>query len=476
MSDRRAAAVGHAPDLLVIGAGSAGFAAAIAAAELGASVVLAGAGVIGGTCVNIGCVPSKTLIRAVAAVHDANAVTRFAGLAGGARVVDWPALIAQKQALVERLRQAKYTDLLPAYPGIGYVPGQTRFTGQGIEVAVDGTVYRPRKVVIATGAQAALPPIAGIDAVAYLDSTRALELATLPESLLVIGGGVIGCELAQLFARAGVRVTLCCRSRLLPEGEPEVSAALTDSLRGEGMTVYQGMTYQALAQHDRGVRLTGHHAGAPRVVEAARLLVATGRAPSTRHLELQRVGIALERTGGIRVDDFMQTSHPDVYAAGDVTGRDQYVYMAAYGGKLAALNALQGNQRRYDRAAMPAVVFTEPQVATVGLTEAAARTQGIDVVTSLVTLDQVPRFIAAHETVGLIKLVADRASDRLLGGTVFGREAGEVIQSVVLALQAGMTTRALGATLFPYLTAVEGLKLAALGFSKDVARLSCCAG
>jgi mercuric reductase len=303
-----------------------------------------------------------------------------------------------------------------------------------------------------------------------------LELDDLPESLLVIGGGVIGCELAQLFARAGVRVTLCCRSRLLPEGEPEVSEALAACLRREGVTIRQGMRYEAVARDEPGVRLTGFEGGERVTLEAERVLVATGRVPTTRHLHLEQAGIGLNGRGGIRVDGFMQTTCPSIYAAGDVTGREMFVYMAAYGGKLAARNALEGNRERYDSTVMPAVVFTEPQVATVGLSEAAARAHGIDVVTSLVTLDQVPRFIAARETEGLIKLVADRRTDRLLGGTVFGREAGDVIQTVVMALKAGMTTAALGETLFPYLTAVEGLKLAAQGFRNDLAKLSCCAG
>jgi mercuric reductase len=476
MADHCANEADREPDLLVIGAGSAGFSAAITAAQLGARVVIAGEGVIGGTCVNVGCVPSKTLIRALATVHDANAATRFDGIESGASVVDWKALLAQKQALVEHLRRAKYEDLLPEYPGITLVEGRAQFTGQATEVTVGETVYRPRKVVIATGAQAALPPINGIHGVPLLDSTRALELDDLPESLLVIGGGVIGCELAQLFARAGVRVTLCCRSRLLPEGEPEVSEALAACLRREGVTIRQGMRYEAVARDEPGVRLTGFEGGERVTLEAERVLVATGRVPTTRHLHLVQAGIGLNGRGGIRVDGFMQTTCPSIYAAGDVTGREMFVYMAAYGGKLAARNALEGNRERYDSTVMPAVVFTEPQVATVGLSEAAARAHGIDVVTSLVTLDQVPRFIAARETEGLIKLVADRRTDRLLGGTVFGREAGDVIQTVVMALKAGMTTAALGETLFPYLTAVEGLKLAAQGFRNDLAKLSCCAG
>lgn len=465
-----------APDILVIGAGSAGFSAAITAADSGAKVVIAGEGAIGGTCVNVGCVPSKNLIRATEAVHKGNNVDRFDGLKGASEIVNWQALVQQKQRLVDGLRKAKYEDLLPEYPDISYVEGRACFTGNGTEVDVDGTRYHPQKVILATGASAALPPINGIQSVAVLDSTRALELETLPESMLIIGGGVIGCELGQMFARAGVKVTICCRSRLLPGTEPEVSAALAHHLRQEGVVVCEDVGYQHIEQDGNVIKLTCQTADGEKVIQAYQVLAAAGRTPNTRALHLEKVGINLNAKGGVEIDECMQTSNPDVYAVGDVTGRDLFVYMAAYGGKLAAGNALNGNRTKYDNSTMPAVVFTDPQVATVGLTEAGAKAKGYDVKISTVTLDNVPRFIASRETDGLIKLVADNATDRLLGATIMAPEAGDSIQTVVMALKAGLTTGELGVMIFPYLTAVEGLKLAAQGFSKDVKKLSCCAG
>ena len=216
--------------------------------------------------------------------------------------------------------------------------------------------------------------------------------------------------------------------------------------------------------------------GENQTIAANQVLLATGRTPNTRGLGLPTAGIALSHKGGIIVDDRMRTSKPGVYAAGDVTGRDQFVYMAAYGAKLAAHNALNGDSLIYDNATMPWVVFTDPQVAGVGLTEAAAKTAGFETKTSVVTLDQVPRALAARDTRGLIKLVADRKTDRLLGAQILAPEGADSIQTMVLALAHGMTTKALGETIFPYLTTVEGLKLAAQGFGKDVAKLSCCAG
>ncbi|HNP51288.1 MAG TPA: mercury(II) reductase [Nitrosomonas nitrosa] len=464
------------PDILVIGAGSAGFSAAITAAETGAQVVIAGTGTIGGTCVNVGCVPSKTLIRATEGLHKANSADRFAGITGSAELVDWRALVAQKQALVDDLRRAKYEDLLPEYPAISYVEEQARFTGNGTEVLVGETHYTPRKVIIATGSVSALPPINGIQSIAVLDSTSALELDRLPKSLLIIGGGVIGVELGNMFSRAGVSVTICCRSRLLPETEPEISAALAESLRGEGVRVCEGVGYQKIEQEARGIMLTCETAQGEMIIEAEQVLAAAGRKPNTRTLALENVGIEVTSKGGIVVNEFMQTTQSDVYAIGDVTGADMFVYMAAYGGKLAARNALNGNAYVYDNTTMPAVVFTDPQVANVGLTEARAQARGLDVKTSVITLDNVPRFIASRETAGLIKLVADAQSDALLGAAIFAPEAGDIIQTVVMALKGNLTTRELGDTIFPYLTAVEGLKLAAQSFDKDVKKLSCCAG
>jgi mercuric reductase len=461
-------------DLTVVGAGSAGFSAAITAAEQGARVALIGHGMIGGTCVNVGCVPSKTLIRAAESLHHAEAAARFAGIHGEARLDDWHCLVAQKDKLVADLRQAKYVDLLPEYNTIAYVEGPARFAADGIHV--NGERLRVGKTIITTGASAARPSIPGIEEIDYLNSTTALELPALPRSMLVIGGGYVGCELAQLFARAGVRVTLVCRSRLLPEGEPEISEALAGYLRDDGVDVRAGLLYRQIRRTGAGIALDVGLNGAAEALEAEVLLAATGRKPNTEGLGLADVDVAVTRSGGIRVDEHLRTSNPAIYAAGDVTGRHQFVYMAAYGAKLAALNALNGDARRYDATAMPTITFTDPQVASVGLTEAAARAEGIDLKTSVLPLDAVPRALAARDTRGLIKLVADQTNDRLLGVHILAPEGCDSIQTAALAIKHGMTTEEVGETIFPYLTTVEGLKLAALSFGKDVTRLSCCAG
>jgi mercury(II) reductase len=474
LSSHPPASTGSEYDLAVIGAGSAGFSAAIAAAEQGAKVALIGHGTIGGTCVNVGCVPSKTMIRAAQGLHHTMRLRHFSGLDGQAAVTDWPALIAQKDALVGDLRQAKYIDVLPAYNNIAYLEGRAQLHDGG--VTVDGAPLAAAKTIIATGASAHVPAIAGLDTIDWLTSTTALELLALPESLLVIGGGYIGCELAQMFSRMGVKVTIVCRSRLLPEGEPEISAALAEYFNAEGITVHTGLSYDKIRNTDGGVALNATHQGAAETIRATRVLVTTGRRPNTADMGLEAAGIEIGANGGIVVDDRLATTRDGFYAAGDVTGRDMFVYMAAYGARLAAHNALNGDSRRYDASAMPAVVFTDPQVASVGLTQAAAIAAGHETRISVLALEHVPRALAARDTRGLIKLVADGPTGRLLGAHIMAPEGADSIQTAVLAIRQGLTYQDLADMIFPYLTTVEGLKLAAQTFDKDVATLSCCAG
>ena len=461
-------------DLAVIGAGSAGFSAAITAAELGARVALIGHGTIGGTCVNTGCVPSKNLIRATEPLHCAAAAARFGGIRGEARVEDWPVVKRGKDALVDALRRAKYIDLLPAYDSIAYIEGRARFSDGGI--IVGGRPLKTDKVIVATGASPALPPIRGIEGVPYLTSTTALDLERLPRSLLVIGGGYIGCELGQMFARAGVAVTIVDIVPILSAGEPEISAALARYLHEEGVVIRESVTPTAISKTPHGIALAICAGGKSEALEAEQVLVTTGRRPNTAGLGLDEAGIELLPNGGIKVDDHMRTTRSGTYAAGDATGRDQFVYMAAHGARIAAENALGGDGKRYDATAMPSVVFTDPQVASVGLTEAQAREHGLAVTTRVLPLDQVPRALAARDTRGLFKLVAQAESGKLLGAHLLAPEGADSIQTAALAIKGGLTVGELAETIFPYLTTVEGLKLTAQSFQKDVAKLSCCAG
>ncbi len=465
----------HPFDLMVIGGGSAGFAAAIKGAELGYRIALVEAGTIGGTCVNVGCIPSKTLIRAVEQFHQA-AQHRFDGVETMAGRLNWPLVIDQKDELVEEMRQSKYLDVLAAYPEITYIRGRARLTG-GSGVDIDGVSYTPGKIVIATGAQPWAPPIPGLAEAGYLTSTTVMQLKELPKSMLVLGANAVGLELAQTFARAGVSVTLLeLMPAIAPFEEPEISEALADYLNSEGLRMITGFQTLKVERKDGRYFLAGKVNEEEFALNADQLLVATGRRPNTNGMDLEKAGVRLGKQGEILVDDTLRTNNPYVYAAGDVTGRDMFVYVAAYGGGLAAENALTGAAKVYDASYIPRVTFTDPQIASAGLTERQARQQGFDVQVSSLPMSYVPRALAARDTRGLIKLVADSSSGKLLGAHILTPEAGEIIQAAVLAIRFGITLTQLRETMFPYLTNAEGIKLATLAFEKDVAMLSCCVG
>lgn len=462
-------------DLLIIGAGSAGFAAGIRAAELGYSALMVERGTLGGTCVNVGCVPSKTLLRTAEAYHRASR-SPFTGVQPQGAKLDWHAVIGDKDELVARLRREKYEKVLEAYPSLSLVRGHARLTADG-GVEVNSRTYRPARILIAAGARPSVPPLPSVDEVEVLTSTEALSLRERPESLIVLGGRYVALELAQIFARFGTRVTLLQRSeRILPDHEPEIAEGLADYLREEGVEIHTGATVLRLRQEGTEKVVEAQVGGEVRTFHAAHILVAMGRRANTEGLGLEAAGVQTDGRGFVRVDRALRTTNPRIYAAGDVTGPPMLVYLAAAEGKRAAENALLSQAEPLDRRVVPAVLFTDPQVATVGLTEAEARAQGIEVRTSILPLSYVPRALAARDTRGLVKLVAEMGTDRLLGAHILAAEGGEVVQTATMALRAGMTVQDLVDTLFPYLTQVEGLKLAALGFDRDVERLSCCAG
>lgn len=462
--------------LVIIGSGSGAFAAAIRATEMGARVTMIERGTIGGTCVNIGCVPSKTLIQAAEIRHHA-AHHPFEGMPTHTDPVDLPPLMAQKDALVEQLRQAKYADILAQNPDISFIKGSARFL-DGHTVAVirpDGAekTLRADRFLIATGARPAIPAIPGLADTPYWTSTTALEAQQLPKELLVLGGGIVAVELAQAFARLGSQVTIIARSTLLSGEDPELGAALVEYFQAEGIRVLSHNQAENIS-HD-GQRFTLMLTSGEQLQGEA-LLVATGRRANTEDLGLETAGVRTSSTGSIPVNEHLQTNVAHIYAAGDVTDQPQFVYVAAAAGSRAANNALGGAPDSLDLSTMPAVVFTDPQVATVGLSETQARAQSIEVISRVLPLDAVPRALANRDTRGFIKLVARAEDQVLIGAQVLAPNGGEVIQTAVLSIHAGMTVTALGKMLFPYLTMVEGLKLAAQTFSKDVKQLSCCAG
>jgi len=465
---------GETYDLMVVGGGSAAFAAAIKAAELGAKVGLIEAGTIGGTCVNVGCVPSKTLIKAAELCYR-SAYPRFEGLTACPPPSDWQRVIQQKDELVAALRQGKYVDVMKIYPSITLIQGRARLTGAKA-ISVNGVTHRPGKILVATGSLPWAPPIPGLAEAGFLDSTEALSLASLPQSLVVIGAGVIGLELGQLFARFGVRVMILEGGpHVAGAEEPEIGRALTQYLGEEKIRLCTGVRIERVERVGGEYAVHAVIGGKPEVCRAEQLLLATGRRPNTADLGLAEAGVEVGPHGEVKVDQHLQTANPDVYAAGDCIGEPMLVYVAAYAGGLAAENALTGTGRVYDLSALPHVIFTDPQVASVGLTERAAKAAGKAVKTAVLSLKDVPHALAARNTRGVFKLVADQETGKLLGAHILADDAGEVIQAATLAVRFGLRVQDLVHTFHPYLTMAEGLKLAALTFDKDVAKLSCCA-
>lgn len=460
-------------DLVILGAGSAAFAAAIRARDEGARVAMLEAGTIGGTCVNVGCVPSKAVLRAAEIQYQAGH-HGFAGISTSAQTPDLGALVAQKDELVAALRREKYEDLVGEY-GWDFLTGQAGFI-DGETVRANGRLIRAGAFLVATGASPSAPPIPGLDETGYLTSTTALDLTELPRRLVVIGSNAIGLELGQYFLHLGSHVTFFdVLDRIAPFEEPEVSEALTGILRDQGAEVYApaqitGVTRQGA---ERVVRATVN--GETIEVRADEVLVATGRRPNTDAIGVEAAGVELDRRGAVVVDEHLRTSNPRVFAAGDCTPAPQFVYVSAYEGALAADNALNGATRAVDLSALPRVTFTSLQIASAGLTEQQAREAGYAVKSSVLPLTAVPRALVNRETRGLIKLVADEGTDELLGASVLAEAAGEVIQAAVLAIKYRITTAEIAGTFHPYLTMAEGLKLAAQTFTRDVAKLSCCA-
>lgn len=471
---------GNELNVAIIGTGSAAFACAIKAAEGGARVTLIEAAeVIGGCCVNVGCVPSKILIRA-AQLAEQQRRNPFDGLENHEPILNRNLLARQQSARVEELRAAKYQHILDTNPKLSLVRGYASFKDAHTLIVRHNDGYEQELVadrfLIATGSQPVIPPIPGLapgssQKVPYWTSTEALFAKELPEHLVIIGSSVVAVELAQAYRRLGSQVTILARSSLLFREEPLLGEGLTAAFEREGIRVLDHTEVSAVRFEDGGFILDTHHGE----IRGDRLLIATGRSPNTRGLNLAAAGVETEANGAIRVDERMATSQTHIYAAGDCSNMPQLVYVAAAAGSRAGIN-MTGGDARLDLSAMPAVIFTDPQVATVGLSEQEAHVRGIETDSRVLPLENVPRALANFDTQGFIKLVVEAGADRLIGAQVLAHEGGEIIQTAALAIRNRMTVADLADQLFPYLTMVESLKLCAQTFSKDVKQLSCCAG
>ena len=463
----------------IVGTGSGAFAAAIKAVEQGAQVtIIEGAEIIGGTCVNIGCVPSKIMIRGAQIAHT-QGQHNFDGIprrkSTDKPAIDRKAMVRQQQEWVENLRYAKYESILESNPGINLVRGMASFKDSGtlIITQTNGAEkeIKADRFLLAVGARPMIPAINGLADTPYWTSTEALIAEDIPEHLVLLGGSVVALELAQAFRHLGAEVTVMARSTLLSKEDAAIGSGLKSALSDEGIDIRLNTVPSDISYDGKNFTVTT----AQGVVHCDQLMVATGRQSNADTLALENAGVAVADNGTIIVDDHMRTNVENIYAAGDCTNQPQYVYVAAAAGTRAARN-MTGDDVAIDLTAMPAVVFTDPQVATVGLSEQQAKAQGLEVDTSQLDLENVPRALVNMDTRGFIKLVAEKGNGRIVGCQVLAHEGGEIIQTAALAISNKMTIEDLANQLFPYLTMVEGLKLTAQTFNKDVKQLSCCAG
>ena len=470
-------------DLLILGSGSTAFAAALAAQEMGKTAVMTEERPIGGTCVNRGCLPSKNLIEAAKLIHDA-ANPRYPGLQHSRIGLDFAALIAQKDEVVHNYRRKKYESLVDGR--ISIEKGHARFLDPHT-VEVNGKRLTGNKLLIATGSRPTLPSIEGLDRVPYLTSDlltvdEQMELRELPQSLLIVGGGYIALELGQMFSRFGTRVTILERSgQLLAHGyEPEVGQSIMDVFSKEGIQVVVGASVQSVRQEGTEIVAVASVGEQQKQYRAEKLLIATGRRANTDDIGIERAGVERGEHGEVKVNSRLQTSIPNIFAAGDVIGGQTESQMAtpvgSHDGRIAARNALsQEAMQSVNHRVVPRAIFTDPQVGIVGLTEEQAIAAGHDCWCNTIPMSLVPRAGAIRDTRGIIKMVADRDTGEVLGVSMVGPNAGEVIHEAAMALRFHAKIQDFIDLLHVYPTMAEALKIVAISRYKNPAKLSCCA-
>ncbi len=470
-------------DLVILGSGSTAFAAALRAQELGRTAVMTEERTVGGTCVNRGCLPSKNLIEAAKLLHDARN-PRYPGLSPTQPKLDFARLVAQKDEVIHSYRKKKYESLVGGSMRIE--KGHVRFLNPHA-VEVGGRRLEGDKILIATGARPVQPQIDGLSDVPYLTSDlltsdEALELTELPASLLVLGGGYIALELGQMFRRFGSEVTILERSEeILSRGyEPEVGPTVRRILEKEGIRVVTGTTVRSVRRNGSGVVAVVETGKSVEEHRAARLLVATGRRPNSDRIDLEKAGVSVGEKGQIPVDRYLRTNVPHIFAAGDVIGSETASQMAtpvgSHDGGIAAHNALSdGEPRAVDHRVIPRTIFTDPQVAVVGMTEEEAIAAGHTCWCNTLPMSLVPRAGAIRDTRGIVKMVADAQTDEVLGVSMVGQSAGEVIHEAAMALRFRAKLADFIDQLHVYPTMAEALKIIAISRFKDPAKLSCCA-
>jgi pyruvate/2-oxoglutarate dehydrogenase complex dihydrolipoamide dehydrogenase (E3) component len=451
-------------NLVVIGGGTAGLISAIGCAALGGKVALVERHLMGGDCLNVGCVPSKCLIRSSRVAAEGADAGRFGLTPHAVSAADFP-------RVMERLRRLRagisgndsakrYTEM-----GVHVFFGQAAFTGRH-SVSVDGTTLRFRKAIIATGARAVRPDLPGLAEAGFVTNETVFNLTELPRRLVVIGGGPIGCELAQAFRRLGSEVTILQNTRFLPREDEEASALLARVFEREGISVLLNAQPLRVEEVGNSKRIAVKVSGEETVVEADEILIGAGRRPNVEGLGLENAGIVYDERKGVRVDDHLRTSHPDIFAVGDICMDWKFTHAADAAARIAVQNALFRGRKRLSALNMPWCTYTDPEIAHVGLYEAEARAQGIPVDTYKVALDDVDRAIADGETEGFVKVLVWKGTDRIVGATIVAAHAGDLISEISVAMAGKIGLKTIADVIHPYPTQAEAIRRVAAAYNR----------
>lgn len=452
-------------DLVVVGAGPAGLAAATAASGLGARVALIERDRFGGTCLNTGCVPSKAIIRTSRLYAEMRDAERYGAQIPADMRVDFSAVMERMRRIRARtVRSVSVHRLTEA--GVDVFLGGARFTGNDT-LAVESSKVRFKKAVIATGSRPELPVIPGVVEADYLTNENVFDLTELPRRLLVVGGGPLGCELAQAFGRLGSNTVIVQHLPLfLPREERDAAQILSAAFAREGIEVRLNTRPIDVRTEDGQKRVEMVSDDYRSTVVVDRILTGVGRLPNVEGMDLEAAGVAHDAASGIRVDDFLQTTNPRIYAAGDACLEDKYTHTADPSARIAVQNALRGGRQRVSALVIPWCTYTDPEIAHVGLYVRQANERNIPVKTFTVPMHDVIRAITDDEQTGFVKIHVEEGGDRILGATIVARHAGEMINEITLAMVAGIGLRTLSRVIHPYPTQAEAIRKAADAYSE----------
>ena len=454
-------------DLIILGGGAAAFSCALKAAEMDVKIAMIEKGTIGGTCVNVGCVPTKNLLDVGEKIHECTSMSNGENYG-------FKKIMENKDKIVSYQRNQKYTNVLESVPNVDYIAGHAKFKSNN-EIEINEVVISAKNILIATGSSSMIPLIPGINDVNYLTNIEALELDTKPESMIVIGGRALGLEFAQMFSRFGTKVTILQRNkRLIPNEEPEISDSLRQYLEEEGITIHTGVEIKSAIKQDKKTIVSFYLDGNKQEVSATELLLATGRSPNTKDLGLENTDVKLSSKGTVIVNNEMRTNVSHIFAAGDVIGEPMLETVAAKEGNIVAINAFFGEQKKMDFDAVPRAIFTSPQVASVGISERESMEKFSSCSCRTLLMEDVPKALVVGKTKGLIKMVVHPQTQQILGVHMLSDLAADIIHEATIAVKHKLTINDIIDTVHVFPTMSESIKLVATSFKKNVKKLSCC--